>query len=146
MLSPRTMSIISSAVVWAERILQHIDGVFQPTIGTLLIRSNQELMHLRTISRLLERQSNSPPTPISASAFRPRFTPGFDLRNPRARPILVGIQLLLNTSNGAEVSYSPRDLANENSHSFLTLLIVPANRADWLPPHLRSQGTQSANT
>ena len=59
MLSPRTMSIISSVVAWAERILQHVDGVFQPTIGTLLISSNQDLMHLRTISRLLECQSAS---------------------------------------------------------------------------------------
>jgi hypothetical protein len=38
------MSIISSAMPWAERILQHVDGVFQPTIGTLLIRSNQDSM------------------------------------------------------------------------------------------------------
>jgi hypothetical protein len=52
------MSIISSAVAWAERTLQHIDGVFQPTIGTPLIRSNQDLMHLRTISWLLECQSD----------------------------------------------------------------------------------------
>jgi hypothetical protein len=54
MLSPRAMSIISSAVWWAERILQPVDGAFQPTIGTLLIRSNQDLMHLRAISRVLE--------------------------------------------------------------------------------------------
>ena len=43
----------------AERIVQHIDGVFQPTIGTPLIRSNRNLMDLRTISRLLECQSKS---------------------------------------------------------------------------------------
>jgi hypothetical protein len=30
--------------------------VFEPTIGTLLIKSNQDLVHLRTISRLLECQ------------------------------------------------------------------------------------------
>jgi len=28
---------------------------------------------------------------VMASAIRPQFTPGFDLRNPRARPVLVGI-------------------------------------------------------
>jgi hypothetical protein len=26
--SPRTVSLISSAVAWAERIMRHIDGVF----------------------------------------------------------------------------------------------------------------------
>ena len=26
--SPRTMSLISSAVAWAERIMRHVDGVF----------------------------------------------------------------------------------------------------------------------
>ena len=41
--------------------------------------------------RLLECQSNPPPRRLVASAFRPRFTPGFDLRNPRAIPVLVGI-------------------------------------------------------
>jgi hypothetical protein len=38
------------------------------------------------------------------------------------------------------VSYSPRHLANENSHSFLTLLIALANRADWLPARPRFAG------
>jgi hypothetical protein len=27
--SPRTQSIISSAVAWAERIMRHIDGVYE---------------------------------------------------------------------------------------------------------------------
>jgi hypothetical protein len=57
-------------VAWAERILQQVDGVFQPTIGTLLIKSNQDLVHLRTIGRLLECQSRIPAMPIRISSFR----------------------------------------------------------------------------